>query len=116
MDRCIFLWHLTAMGKGMRVAAWQSAPLLQHSRPAAPCAGNARHLQTLMNVAATLGRQMTPLPAAASVTVVHHHQQQQSGGSSSAQASGSSGAVVQTVNDFLLSSGLDNLNLFKLVR
>ena len=97
--------------------------MLQHSRPAAaPCAGNARHLQTLLNLAATLGQQMTPLPAGSTVVHHHHHhhqqQQQQSRGSSSssAQASGSSGAVVQTVNDFLLGSGLDNLNLFKLVR
>ncbi len=39
-----------------------------------------------------------------------------SGGGSGGSGSGSKGVVVQTVNDFLLASGLDNVNLFRLLR
>ena len=78
--------------------------------------GNCRHIQTLMRVAQVLSQaasgamQLGPAPAGGSAANPGSSAAPGGGGSSS-----STGSVL-TVNGFLLRTGLDNLNLFKLVR
>ncbi|PSC69979.1 putative ATP-dependent RNA helicase DDX11 [Micractinium conductrix] len=66
--------------------------------------GNCRHIQTLLRVAQVLSQ------AASGAT-----QLVQPGSATAAAASGGACGGVLGVNDFLLRTGLDNLNLFKLV-
>ncbi|PRW20458.1 putative ATP-dependent RNA helicase DDX11 [Chlorella sorokiniana] len=81
--------------------------------------GNCRHIQTLARCAQVLSRAASgalPLaPASAPGGSSAALPSGGDGGSGGGNTAAASGGVVLTVNDFLLQTGLDNLNLFKLV-
>jgi hypothetical protein len=93
----------------VHTACQRALPASLPAWPAALRAGNCRNIQTLVRVAAALwaaaGPQQQPPGAGAATPNAGH----------SGSSSGSGGSVL-TVNEFLLSTGLDNVNMFKLCR